>query len=196
TQMLESMMGSPRPTRAEASDVANAVIDGADAVQLSGETSVGLYPVQAVSVMSRIIEKTETAYPPYEVEPRGRPDVPRAVAHAACLTARELGSRAIVVLTRSGTTARLVSRNRPQAPIIALAGTTALARQLALWWGVSPLVMEFSLSTEATLASMEEALLNRGLARPGDEIVVVGSAPFLARGRPNFVKVHRVGKPG
>ena len=192
TQMLESMMTNPRPTRAEASDVANAVLDGADAVQLSGETSVGSYPVEAVSVMGRIIEKVEAAYPAYEVEYESRLSKPGAVAQAARVLARDLGSQAVVVLTHSGMTARLVSRSRPPAPIIALTPKAGLARQLALWWGVTPLVMEFPPDTETALVHMERTLVQKGLARTGDDVVVVGSTPFTSRGPTNFVKVHRV----
>lgn len=192
TQMLESMMENPRPTRAEASDVANAVLDGTDAVMLSGETSVGSYPVEAVSVMARIIEKAEAAYLPHEVEHAGRSSEAHAVAHAVCGLATDLGSRAIVVLTRSGMSARMVSKGRPSAPIIALTRTETLARQLALWWGVTPILMTFPNSTEAAFARMDETLLRRGLARPGDGVIVVGSTPFTSRGHTNFVKVHRV----
>lgn len=192
TQMLESMMQNPRPTRAEASDVANAVLDGTDAVMLSGETSVGSYPVEAVSAMRRIIEKAEAAYLPSEIEGKGRLSSDRAVAHAACVLARDLGSQAVVVLTRSGMTARLVSRSRPPAPIIALTRSAGLARQLALWWGVMPTVVEFPPSTEAALARTDEVLLQQGMAKPGDDVIVVGSTPFAARGRTNFVKVHRI----
>ncbi|MFQ5812423.1 MAG: pyruvate kinase [Anaerolineae bacterium] len=192
TQMLESMMQNLRPTRAEASDVANAVLDGADAVMLSGETSVGSYPIEAALVMARIIERAEAAYTPHEVENVAKIGGARAMAHAACRLAEDLGSRAVVVLTRSGMTARLVSKGRPLAPIIALARREDLARQLALWWGVTPVVMDFPPSTEAALARMEETLLHQGLAQAGDDIIVVGSTPFTVRGRTNFLKVHRV----
>ena len=192
TQMLESMMQNPRPTRAEASDVANAVIDGTDAVMLSGETSVGSYPVEAVTVMARIIEKAEAAYPQRAIEDTGQLSSARAVAHAACSLARDLGSRAVVVFTRSGMTARLVSRAKPSAPILAFTRRAALARQLALWWGVTPVVAELPRSTESALACMEKTLLQRGLVTPGDTVIVVGSAPFTAGARTNFLKVHIV----
>jgi len=194
TQMLESMMQNPRPTRAEASDVANAVFDGTDAVMLSGETAVGAYPVETVSMMARIIEQAEAAYPKYqvEIEKAGGLGRARAVAHAASLLARDLGNRALVVFTRSGITARLVSMVRPPAPLIVLTATPGLARQLALWWGITPIVMDIPPSTEPALARMEEVLLARGLAQPSDDVVVVGSTPFAARGATNFLKVHRV----
>ena len=195
TQMLESMIQNPRPTRAEASDVANAVIDGTDAVMLSGETAVGSYPVEAVTVMARIIERAEAAYPASGPEDAGRSSNASAVAHAACSLAGDLGARAVVVLTRSGRTARLVSRARPPAPIIAITGREALARQLALWWDVTPVMMEFSETTEATLDSMERALLQQGLVGRGDTLIVVGATPFTAQARANFVKVHTVKSP-
>ncbi|MEE8442885.1 MAG: pyruvate kinase [Dehalococcoidia bacterium] len=192
TQMLESMVDSPRPTRAEASDVANAVIDGTDAVMLSGETAVGSYPVETVSVMARIIEQAEAAYPSSKVEDNGRLSSARAVANAACDLARDLDAHAVVVLTRSGMTARLVSRARPPAPIIALTRRASLARQLALWWGVTPVVCDFPRSTESALACMEKTLVQKGLAAQGDTLIVVGSTPFTANARTNFLKVHIV----
>jgi len=192
TQMLESMMQNPRPTRAEASDVANAVIDGTDAVMLSGETAVGSYPVETVAVMARIIKNAEAAYPPLEIEDARRLSSARAVAHAACGLTRDLCSRAVVVLTRSGMTARLVSRARPPAPIIALTRRASLARQLALWWGITPIVTEFPTNTESALACVEKILLQQGLVAPADTVIVVGSTPFTARGRTNFLKVHIV----
>ena len=193
TQMLDSMIQNPRPTRAEASDVANAVIDGTDAVMLSGETAVGSYPVEAVEVMARIIERAEVAYPPIGPQDIGRLSSAGAVAHAACGLAQDLGARAVVVLTRSGRTARLVSRARPPAPIIAITKRAALARQLALWWGVTPIVTDFPGTTEAALESMEKALLQQSLVSRGDTLIVVGATPFSAHARANFVKIHTVG---
>jgi pyruvate kinase len=172
--------------------VANAVIDGTDAVMLSGETAVGSYPVEAVTVMARIIETAELAYPSSGPDDVGRSSNASAVAHAACGLAGDLGARAVVVLTRSGRTARLVSRTRPPAPIIAITGRAALARQLALWWGVTPVVMEFSGTTEAALDSMERALLQQRLVSRGDTLIVIGATPFTAQARANFVKVHTV----
>jgi pyruvate kinase len=192
TQMLESMMQNPRPTRAEASDVANAVLDGTDAVMLSGETAVGSYPVESVLVMARIIEKAENAFPSYQVEGREKLGAAHAVAHAACILARDLRSQSLVVLTHSGSTAHLVSMRRPPVPIIAFTAGASLARQLSLRWGVIPIVMAFPSDTEVAIARVEELLLERGLARPGGDVVIVGSTPFTARGRTNFLKVHRI----
>lgn len=192
TQMLESMINNPQPTRAEASDIANAVLDGTDAVMLSGETAVGSYPVEAVSMMSRIIEKTESSYSTHAAPPEGRPSRAGAVATAACLLASDPRTKALVVLTRSGMSARLVSMARPPVPIIAITAWPEMARQLALRWGTVSAVMEFPPTTEEAIQRVETVLAQQGLAAPGDDIVVVGSTPFAARGRTNFLKLHRI----
>jgi pyruvate kinase len=192
TQMLESMVNSPRPTRAEASDVANAVLDGTDAVMLSGETSIGGYPLEAVSVMVRIIQRAEAT--------KERPPTPhirrishaRAVSRAAWTLAQNLDVHSVVVLTRSGRTAQLVSADRPENPIVAFTYDKRVARRLALWWGVDPQILAFPGDTEKAIVEMERALLERGLANRGDDIAVVGSMPVASRGLPNFVKLHRL----
>lgn len=192
TQMLESMIRSPRPTRAEASDVANAVLDGADAVMLSGETSAGSYPTESVAMMARIIEKAEEVYAPLEVEDTERFSSAGGVAHAACVLARDLRSRALVVLTRSGMTARSASRRRPLVPIVVFTDRPEIARQLSLWWGVVPTIMDFPVNTEDAINRMEEILVSQGMARPGDEVIVMGATPLTVRGPTNFMKVHRI----
>jgi len=195
TQMLESMVDHPRPTRAEASDVANAILDGTDAVMLSAETAVGRYPLEAVRMMDRIAVEVEAASPQLYQAPRQhdrRLGIAEAVAAAACRLSHDLRAKAIVVITRSGRTAQLVSKNRPAEPIVALTEDEAVARGLCLWWGVHPVVIEFREDTDAMLTHAEEELLRRGLVEPGDVLVVTGSAPIIARGRTNFVKVHRV----
>ncbi len=195
TQMLESMVDHPRPTRAEASDVANAILDGTDAVMLSAETAVGRYPLEAVRMMDRIAVEVEAASPQLYQAPRHhdrRLGIAEAVAAAACRLSHDLRAKAIVVITRSGRTAQLVSKNRPAEPIVALTENEAVARGLCLWWGVHPVVIEFREDTDAMLVHAEEELLRRGLVEPGDVLVVTGSAPIIARGRTNFVKVHRV----
>jgi pyruvate kinase len=193
TQMLESMLHNPRPTRAETSDVANAVIDGADAVMLSGETAVGSYPVESVSVMARIIEKTEDVYE-FGAAASARVSMAHSVTHAACSLADDLGSRAIVVLTRSGATARLVSRSRPITPIIAISKNAMLAKRLSLLWGIQPIESNFPTSTEDALSHIERALIINNLASEGDNVVIVGSTPLASQGRTNFIKVHRITK--
>jgi pyruvate kinase len=195
TQMLESMVDHPRPTRAEASDVANAILDGTDAVMLSAETAVGRYPVQAVRMMDRIAVEVEASSPQLYQPARHherRLGIAEAVAAAACRLGHDLRAKAIVVITRSGRTAQLVSKNRPAEPIVALTEEESVARSLSLWWGVHPVVTEFREDTDAMLAHAEDELLRRGLVEPGDVLVVTGSAPIIARGRTNFVKVHRV----
>ena len=194
TQMLESMINEPQPTRAEASDVANAVWEGADAVMLSGETAIGSYPVEAVSVMARIIEKAQEIYVPEDTGVTGRHRrEAQAVARAACSLAGDLDARAIVVLTRSGVTAHRVSKNRPAVPILALTREPNVARQLNLWWGVLPIVTDLPQVTADTSGVVEEALVEKNLVQRGDRIVLVGSSPFTARAPTNFLKVHRVG---
>ncbi len=194
TQMLESMINEPRPTRAEASDVANAVWEGADAVMLSGETAIGSHPVEAVEVMARIIEKAQEIYAPEETGITGRyRREAQAVARAACGLAEDLDARAIVVLTRSGVTAHRVSKNRPAVPILALTRDPNVARQLNLWWGVLPVVADLPQVTADTSGVVDDMLMEKGLVRRGDRIVVVGSSPFTARAPTNFLKVHRVG---
>ena len=194
TQMLESMMHELQPTRAEASDVANAVLDGADAVMLSGETAIGSYPVETVSMMARIIETALAIYQPQESGHTGRFKSPEAVARAACSLAADIPHTSIVVLTQRGMTASLVSKNRPKAPVYALTPTTEIARQLALCWGITPIPIKYPSTTEEALIVVERVALQRGLAGPGDMVIVVGSAPFARRGRTNFIKVHRVAR--
>jgi len=192
TQMLESMINDPRPSRAEASDVANAVLDGTDAVMLSGETSVGKYPLETVSVMVRIIQGAEATVKDWPAPEQRRTSHARAVSQAAWILAQNLDVRSVVVLTRSGRTAQLVSSDRPDDPIIALTHDERVARRLALWWGVAPQVLTFPRDTEQAIVEMERALLERGLASHGDDLIVVGSMPVASRGLPNFVKLHRI----
>ncbi|MDR7439854.1 MAG: pyruvate kinase [Armatimonadota bacterium] len=195
TQMLESMVHQPRPTRAEVSDVANAILDGTDAVMLSDETAIGAYPVEAVRMMDRIAVEVESAHP--ELYRVGAPHAHRmgiaeSVAAAACAIARDVRAKAIVVITRSGRTAQLVSKNRPAEPILAVTEDPQVARQLALWWGVEPVVTPFREDTDAMVVHTEEVLLKGGLVKPGDVVVITGSSPIIARGRTNFLKVHRI----
>lgn len=197
TQMLESMMESPRPTRAEASDVANAILDGTDAVMLSGETAVGKYPVEAVTMMQRIICKAEEElfrrHPIYEGRAEGEPTIAHAISDAACLAASDVGAKAIVVFTQSGFTALLVSKRRPKAPIIAFTPDEKVQRKLSLLWGVMPKLLPFTESTDKLLALMDEKLVAEGLVKEGDIVVIVAGIPVPAKGRANFLKIHRVG---
>lgn len=194
TQMLESMINEPRPTRAEVSDVANAVWEGADAVMLSGETAMGSHPVEAAGVMSRIIDKTLEVYTPEETGVAGRAvEESEAVARAACSLAEGLGADAIAVLTRSGVTAHRVSNRRPRVPILALTKEKQTARRLKMWWGVVPVIADLPEVTVDSYGVIERTLLEKGLVNLGDTLVVVGSSPLAAKVPTNFLKVIHVG---
>jgi pyruvate kinase len=196
TQMLESMVASPRPTRAEASDVANAIFDGTDAVMLSQETAIGQYPIEAVATMNRIAREAEatphlSAPPPPAV---GALDVPATVCRAAVQVASDLGARAIVAFTESGASARYVSRFRPRTPIIGLTTSDAARRRMALYWGVetaSPLGK--GTEVRSMIQDADVRIVEEGLLTPGDLVVVVAGSPG-GRGGTNRVLVHRVGE--
>jgi pyruvate kinase len=197
TQMLESMVASPRPTRAEASDVANAIFDGTDAVMLSQETAIGQYPVEAVATMSRIAREAEatpylSAPPPPAV---GKLDVPATVCRAAVQVATDLGAKAIVAFTESGASARYVSRFRPRTPILGLTTSETARRRMALFWGVEtagPLAV--GTQVRGMIDEADERVVREGLLAHGDLIVVVAGSPG-GRGGTNRVLVHRVGEP-
>lgn len=175
TQMLNSMITAPRPTRAEASDVANAILDGTDAVMLSGETAAGQYPVQAVQTMARIAQMTEPQFP-YETwmadAKLEEHMVDAAIGRATVDIAEELGAKAIATLTHSGRTARLISQYRPSIPIVAAATSEVVQRQLALVWGVIPLLTEHHSTTDDRLRAATALAIKSGLAHKGDLIVV------------------------
>ena len=197
TQMLESMIVNPRPTRAETSDVANAILDGTDAVMLSGETASGAYPVAAVKTMARIardVEKNELRFHTHTQTPPSE-HIAGAVAEAACLAASVLKASCIAVHTRSGTFARLVSRRRPSLPIIALTPNPETERQLALSWGVRTCALPPLESTDDILETVDQGLLQYGLKR-GDLAVVTLGMPIMGRGATNLMKIHRVGVKG
>ena len=190
TQMLDSMVRQPVPTRAEASDAANAVIDGSDALMLSAETAIGAYPVEAVAMLDRVVRETEAWWSPEEVPEAGRISDAHALSRAARSLAQDLEVGAIVAWTRSGRTARLLSADRPQAPIFAFTPDEAVVRQLVLWWGVRPWLARHQESTDALVRHAEEEMLRAGLAPPGGRVIIVGSTP-LARGvHTNFLKLH------
>ena len=197
TQMLESMVASARPTRAEASDVANAIFDGTDAVMLSQETAVGQYPVEAVATMGRIAREAEatpylSAPPPPAV---GKLDVPATVSRAAVQMAADLGAKAIVAFTESGATARYVSRFRPRTQIIGLTTSEAARRRMALFWGVETATpLGVGTQVRGMIDAADERVVREGLLAPGDLIVVVAGSPG-GRGGTNRVLVHRVGSP-
>jgi pyruvate kinase len=192
TQMLESMVSNPRPTRAEASDVANAILDGTDAVMLSAETAIGQYPVEAVGMMSRIALEAEASGRAAGPVAHNRRSYAQAIAHAACSIAGDLDFKAICALTQSGATARLVSKERPAAPILAFTNQPRVHNRLALLWGVTPLPLDFAGSTDAVIRRVETELLARGLAAAGDSVVVLGGSPLAAKGATNFLKAQKV----
>ena len=194
TQMLESMVSSPLPTRAELSDVANAVLDGTDAVMLSAETSVGQYPVETVQLMRRIVARAQGFQERREEHDLRGLSQAHAVSYAACLLARSLDVRAVAVFTTTGRTAHYVSQDRPPVPIFALTPDPRVERQLCLWWGVLPVLPPFPRQTDEAIAQAERLLLQRGCLQLGDRVVLVGSAPIIARGRTNFLLVHRLGQ--
>ncbi len=200
TQMLESMVQHPRPTRAEASDVANAILDGTDAVMLSAETAVGAYPELAVRAMVRIIGEIERVTLEDSGSRRRRsdrttlenPSVEDAIALATCAAAEMLHVPLIVCFTKSGFTARKIAAFRPAVPILGLSTEAVTCRQLALVWGVIPELAHRVPSYEAMLAEAREILLGKGYARPGDRIVVTAGVPFEVPGTTNLLKVEVV----
>jgi len=197
TQMLESMIQNPRPTRAEASDVANAIFDGSDAVMLSGETAVGKFPVEAIRMMHRIAVTTESSER-YKQDlatldrlraSRDRADSSLAISHAARTIAETVNVTAIVAFTQSGYTARLVSKDRPPVPIFALTPEPFVARRLALYWGVTPLICPPIDRLDDLTDYMRKILLEHHCVQPGDQVVMTGGHPLAARGATNFIKI-------
>ncbi len=195
TQMLESMIQNPRPTRAEASDVANAIIDGSDAVMLSGETSIGAYPIEALSMMRQIAELVEASGRRGDMGAMPRWALPEvlstawAIGAAASAILQKIPIRAIVVFTQSGTTARIVAHYRPDVPILAFAPSETVYRRLSLLWGVKPFMGQMYDSLDALEEHLGAELIANGLASPGDSVVITGGHPFYRRGMTNFLKV-------
>ena len=194
TQMLESMTENPRPTRAEASDVANAIFDGTDAVMLSAETATGKYPVEAVGMMARIIEEAEASIHEFP-RPAGteRLKVAETIAESVCHASKELHMKLIAVFTHSGFTARLISRYRPLVPIIAFSPEAATRRRMALLWGVTPRTIVDVKKIDALPALAEKRLLEERLVRKGDVIALVAGTPMGVRGTTNIMKFHVIG---
>ena len=193
TQMLESMTEHLRPTRAEATDVANGVLDGADALMLSAETSVGKYPAEAIKMMDRIICFTETHSMKNSPGNIISESFAQAIAEAACSTAMDIKAKTIVAFSRSGFTALLVSKFRPQAPITCFTGSEDICRRMSLYWGVSPHVMKFPDNTDKMISESEKALLKKGIVKRGDAIAIIATSPFAQGGKSNIMKLHRVG---
>ncbi len=196
TQMLESMITNSRPTRAEASDVANAVLDGADAVMLSGETSVGEYPIQAVETMAHIVETTEQQgferIPQLTTKPRTSGG---AITLAAADTGALMGAQFLAAFTQSGDSARRLARLRSPIPMVAFTPLESTRRQLALSWGVRSFVVEIAAGTDEAVSQVDHALARLGLARQGDLIVIVYGSPLGHQGTTNTMRLHRIGDP-
>jgi len=193
TQMLESMIENPQPTRAEASDVANAILDGTDCVMLSGETAMGKYPVQAVEVMARIAVQAEMSLSPVPPD-RHISGADESVAHAACRAAEEQQAQAIVTFTQSGSTALMVSKHRPRMRIIAPTPFQLVARKMSLYWGVTPIILKTKKTTDNMIASVERAMHFGRLVRRHDLIVITAGVPIGVAGSTNMMKIHRVGE--
>ncbi|MEI0735800.1 pyruvate kinase [Paenibacillus sp. JTLBN-2024] len=196
TQMLDSMQRNPRPTRAEASDVANAIFDGTDAIMLSGETAAGKYPVESVLTMSRIAEKAESALNYREIFLKQRiaqeTTVTEAISQSVAISALDLNAKAIISSTESGLTARVVSKYRPQAPIIAVTTKERTLRQLALTWGVTPIQGKTASSTDEMFEYSLKGGLESGLVKPGDLVVITAGVPLGQSGSTNLVKVSQI----
>ena len=197
TQMLDSMMKNPRPTRAEINDVANAIYDGTSAIMLSGETAAGLYPVESLQTMVKIAERTEQS-----IDYIGRfkkrsgmenPDITNAISHATCTTAHDLGAAAILTVTLSGKTARMISKYRPACPIVGCTTNEKVYRQLSMSWGVIPLVITEETQTEQLFATAAAAAVAAGIVQPGELTVITAGMPLGVSGTTNTVKVHVAG---
>jgi pyruvate kinase len=196
TQMLESMITSPQPTRAEVSDVANAILDGSDAVMLSGETAIGRYPLRAVEFMARIAADIEACAardrelrPPTDEQFAQARSIPQAVGAAVGAIGRALPVRALCVVTRTGSSARLVSHYRPAAPILAFTPAAETYQRLSLLWGVQPIRTAFVNSEEDYYRQVQYILIDRGYANVGDTVVVTGGHPIVQGGPTNFIKI-------
>jgi pyruvate kinase len=199
TQMLESMVSAPVPTRAEVSDVANAIYDGTDAVMLSAETSKGKYPVEAVSMMARIARESDESirhhgYTDVRRRPNSTPSYPETMGEMAYRCARMQDAVAIVVFTASGSSARLVAKYRPPVPIYAFTHSPAVARQLSVIYGINPILVPNPADTDEMVKVIDQTLLGRNLVKPRDNVVFVAGQPIGYPGTTNFVKLHRMGE--
>lgn len=199
TEMLESMIENPRPTRAEASDVANAVLDGSDAVMLSGETAVGKHPVRVVQAMNQIIQEAESHRwkfrqgldnPPGRLEQSG--DITRSVSFTACRLAEQVGAKVIACLTNSGATARSIARHRPSMPLYAFTDNHRVVGRLGVLWGTEAFHIPFQDDTDRGIALVHRVLQEHHLVDPGDLVVMTAGMPLPARGRTNMVHVSRI----
>jgi pyruvate kinase len=198
TQMLESMISASDPTRAEVTDVANSIVDGTDAIMLSGETAVGKYPIAAVEMMDKIAVETEKSLPDGTLQSYGYQagslSVTESVAEAVCRMAYEVGASFILCHTSSGSTAKLVSKYRPKTRIIALTSEEISYRQLALSWGVEPLIIPSASKTEEMLINLIDTVVKMGIAQEGDKVVITSGIPVGKPGSTSLIKVHTIGE--
>ena len=188
TQMLESMIHSPKPTRAEVSDIANAIFDGTDAIMLSGETAAGKYPVLTVQTMHKIAIEAEAVTPHYRHDVKTNQE---NLARSACELAERVKAAAIASFTLSGNTAKLVSKQRPSVKVVALTQNEVVSRQLSLCWGITPILLMDVHDTETMMKLVEKTLMGHGLIKKSDLVIVTGGLPIAARGESNFIKIHR-----
>ncbi len=198
TQMLESMLANPRPTRAEASDIANAIFDGSDAIMLSGETAAGAYPVEALETMARIAARTEAALDYSDILLAKGLNVQRtatgAISHATVQVAHELGADAIITVSESGFTARMVARYRPQAAIVAVTPRAKTQRRCQLYWGVHPILGPSTRNSDEMVANAISLALDSGIVKQGDLTVITAGVPAGTQGTTNMIRVHVVGE--
>lgn len=196
TQMLDSMIKNPRPTRAETADVANAIYDGTSAVMLSGESAAGKYPVEAVQTMARIAERTEEDIDYrkrfFALSRTGKIEITDAISHATCTTAYDIGAKAIVTVTKSGRTARMVSKYRPDCAIIACAMSDNVARQLNMSWGVTPIIIKEEKDTFELFEHAVAEVKAKGYLKDGDNTVITAGVPLGTSGTTNMLKVETV----
>ena len=196
TQMLESMRQFSRPTRAEVSDVANAIYDGTDAVMLSAETATGKFPVETVQTMDKIIREAESntaCRTPYHLnEDEKTQSIADAISNSACEAAEQLNIKAVVAFTKTGFTARMVAKYRPQTDIISFTPLEIIQRQLNLSWGITPIKMDYLESTDEIIQHTENILKQKGFVKPGDVVAVLLGAPVFERGTTNLLKLHIV----
>jgi pyruvate kinase len=193
TQMLESMVKNPVPTRAEVSDISNAILDGTDAIMLSAETAVGAYPIETIDIMNRIAKRAEGSLDPNQMMASSpfMNDISDAVAHAACVTAKEIEARVVICMTVSGLTARLVSRYRPQCPVVAISPDPRTIRRLALVWGVMPLLVSPEVTEDELIAESLRITKATGLVKPGDRAVITaGVSTGALKGKTNLIRVE------
>jgi pyruvate kinase len=199
TQMLRSMVENPRPSRAEVSDIANAVLDGSDALMLSEESAVGAYPVEAVKVLAETAEVAEgrlfARRPFVSLCPTDRVSASESIAHAASLVAHQAKATAIICCTRTGQTARLVAKYRPAQPIVAVTPEPQTVRPLMLVWGVQPFLLEEFTSIDAMIKAAIDLAFKKGIVTPGNKVVIVAAAPYTPPGETDFLRVATLNDP-